>query len=468
MAVQGSEIPTNRAADRKKLENTRNSQLNLVVAVFIVGFVIPLSIYAGSLRLSVYRLVLLALFFPCLYLILSGKAGRIRLPDVFVVLICIWSSLSLAVVHGFAQMIETIGILWVETLGAYLVGRCFIRSPEAFYSMVRMLFRMGLVLLPFTVFEIITGRNYVLEFFNSIGTAYPDVAKETRLGFDRVQGPFAHQIHMGVFFGALIGLAYYVLGYRRSWLGRVGRSGVVAFLGFSSLSSGPLVAMMAQIYVLLWDGIMKRVKHHWYILVGLAAAGFVVVDTISNRTPFHVIIEYLAFSQHTAYNRIHIWIYGTDSIFANPLFGIGLMDNWARPWWMSPSVDMFWIIGGMRHGVFVWGLYFLLFFVVFFAVAYKKNLSERVAWYRTGYLVTMFGLFMAGWTVHYWDAIFVFFIFLLASGIWILDFQQDELDEDDGESSAAAAPRPHSPYTRFPGASGRTVTQAYNDIIPDP
>ena len=80
----------------------------------------------------------------------------------------------------------------------------------------------------------------------------------------------------------------------------------------------------------------------------------------------------------------------------------------------------------------------------------------------------MFGLFMAGWTVHYWDAIFVFFIFLLASGIWILDFQQDELDEDDGESSGAAAPRPHSPYTRFPGASGRTVTQAYNDIIPDP
>jgi hypothetical protein len=33
----------------------------------------------------------------------------------------------------------------------------------------------------------------------------------------------------------------------------------------------------------------------------------------------------------------------------------------------------------------------------------------------------MVGLFLAGWTVHYWKSIYVMFIFLLGSGAWILD-----------------------------------------------
>ncbi|MDQ2089677.1 O-antigen ligase family protein [Marimonas arenosa] len=459
-AVQSSSRPANRMLHRKGLGKARNDGVPFVVALFIVGLLTPLFIYAGTLRLSVYRIVLLALFFPSLYLLVLGKAGRIKIADICVVLICIWSSLSLTVVHGFTEMIETIGIFWVETLGAYLIGRCFIRTPEAFYSTVRMFFFLGLLLIPFALFEMFTGRNYVLDFFDSLGATYADVPKEKRLGFERVQGPFAHQIHMGVFFGALIGLTYYVLGYQRRWLGRMGRSGAIAFLGFSSLSSGPLVGMMTQIYMLLWDGIMNRVRQRWYVFVGLAVAGFVTVDLISNRTPFHVIVEYLSFNKDTAYNRIHIWNFGTESIFANPVFGIGLSENWERPWWMSPSVDMFWIVGGMRHGVLVWGLYIFLFLIVFVAVAMKKNLSERVSWYRTGYLISMFGFFMAGWTVHFWDAIYAFFMFLFASGIWILDYQQSEVSEDAGNSNQAKTPVPHSGYTRFPTASVLSDTQS--------
>lgn len=418
----------------------------MLVAVFVLSLVVPLFVYVGPVRLTVYRIVLLLLFFPALFALLSGKAGRIRLPDICVILMCAWSSLSLMVVHGVAAMIETIGILWIETLGAYLIARCYIRTPEAFYSVVRLLFYISIVMLPFAVYETITAKNLILQIFSKIGPTYWDnIRVDKRMGFDRVQGPFAHQIHLGVFFLSIAGLVYYVLGNGLTWTKRVFQVALVAFVGATSLSSGPLVALMAQLNIILWDGVMKSIKQRWVILVGLSVLGFVIVDIISNRTPFHVVIEYLAFNKHTAYNRIRIWDFGTASIFAHPLFGIGFGD-WARPSWMSDSADMFWILPAMRHGIPVWILLFAVFFSIFIPVALRRGMSDRIDWYRRGYLVSMFGMFMAGWTVHYWDVTYVFLFFLLGSGVWFLDWE-------DSDGTAEVQPdepeRTHLRFTRF-------------------
>ena len=424
--------------------------LSIWIWLFIIGLCIPLFIHIGPLRLSVYRIALLATFFPALFYWLSGRAGRIRLPDICVVGICLWSSLSFSVVHGFGQMYETIGIFWVETLGAYLLGRCFIRTPAAFYAMVRLFFWLGVLIIPFAIYELITAEDIILTLASKIGSTYYDNPMEPRLGFDRVQGPFAHQIHFGVFFLCLSGVVYYVLGYGLRWTARVGRMLMIALLGATSLSSGPLVALMAQLNMIIWDGVMTSYKQRWHILAGLSAAGFVVVDMISNRTPFHVVVEYLAFSKNTAYNRIRIWQFGTDNIFAYPLFGNGFND-WMRPYWMSDSIDMFWIVGAVRHGIPVWILWLALFFLIFLSVAYRRGLSDRVSWYRTGYLITMFGLFMAGWTVHYWDVTYALFMFLLASGVWILDWDDTSKHQVDATDTTPQNARAIG-YTRFPAS----------------
>ena len=429
----------------------------LLVAVFIIGLVIPLFINIGPIRLTFYRIVLLLMFFPGLYYLLSGRVGRLRLPDFCVVGICIWSSLSFIVIHGLGPMVETIGIFWVETLGAYLVGRIYIRTPDAFHATVRMLFWLGILILPFAIYEAVTGRNMITELFGKVGASYANPQMEQRLGFDRVQGPFPHPIHFGVFFLSLVGVVYYVLGYGRRWAGRAGRSLAIAFVGAFSLSSGPLVSLMAQANVLLWDGLMKSVRQRWHILAGLSATGFVVVDIISNRTPFHVVATYLAFSTQTAYSRIWIWQWGTKNIFDNPVFGIGLND-WERGLYMVDSVDMFWILPAMRHGIPVWIMWLTLFFSIFLAVAYRRNLTERVNWYRTGYLVSMFGFFMVGWTVHFWTNTYAFFLFLLASGVWILDWQGGDEVTTDKPGDPEPLDRGGIRYTRFPpstpGADG--------------
>ena len=423
----------------------KRSRLSLWVWAFVIGLIVPLFIYVGPFRLSVYRLVLLLAFFPVVYYWLSGRAGRIRLADICVVGICLWSSLSYSVVHSLGEMYETIGIFWVETLGAYLLGRCYIRSPEVLYALVRLLFWLAIVMIPFAIYETITGEDIILTVFSKIGpTYYDNVMEPRRLGFDRVQGPFAHQIHFGVFFLCLSGLVYYVLGYGLNWTRRVGKMLLVALVGATSLSSGPLVALMAQLYLIIWDGVMTAVRQRWYIFAGLAAIGFILVDFLSNRTPFHVVVEYLAFSKHNAYFRILIWNFGVENIFANPIFGLGL-NEWARPTWMPRSVDMFWIVGAMRHGIPVWILWLTLFFSIFLSVTYRCGLGERVGWYRTGYVITLFGLFMVGWTVHYWDVTYVFFMFLLGSGMWFLDWK-----DDDGDGRLVETTQKSVGYTRFP------------------
>lgn len=61
------------------------------------------------------------------------------------------------------------------------------------------------------------------------------------------------------------------------------------------------------------------------------------------------------------------------------------------------------------------------FFATVLPVALKRVDDERVSTYRTAYVISMTGLFLAGWTVYFWNATFVLVIFLLGSGVWIRD-----------------------------------------------
>lgn len=447
MTSRTAECPVESSRSYVMKSTNRVGSVPLLVMIFIISLFIPLFIFLGSVRLSPYRVVLLLLFFPALFRLVSGLAGRMRLPDFCVIGICVWSSISLLVLHGVGQTIETMGIFWIETLGAYLVGRVYIRTPDAFYAVIRTLFWLCMLMLPFALFEALASKNLILLVFNKIGSSLSDLAGiiDDRFGLNRVHGPFDHPILFGVLFGSLIGLTYYVLGYGRMMFTRVLQPVMLAGTAILSLSTGPLIAMSTQIFLVLWDGILRSVKARWYILTALAIIGYFIIDIFFARnTPFHTIVAYLSFSEGSAYNRILIWVYGTQNIFDNPVFGIGLND-WVRPVWISNSIDMFWIVGAIQHGVIVWILWLGLFFSVFLQVALSKGLTTRLQDYRTGYLISLFGLFMAGWTVHFWNALFVYFMFLLGSGLWMTERPPDE------ENNIISDERSREPgYSRFP------------------
>ena len=47
--------------------------------------------------------------------------------------------------------------------------------------------------------------------------------------------------------------------------------------------------------------------------------------------------------------------------------------------------------------------------------------DARLSDYRTGYLITLAFFFLVGWTVHFWNGTYSFFLFVMASGLWLAD-----------------------------------------------
>lgn len=416
-------------------------RLSIIAALFLIGLVIPVFINIGPLRLSPYRLVLLFTLIPCLMLWLSGRAGQKIPGDWCIIVICCWSTFAMMVVHGVAYSIEPAGILILETAGPWFLARCMIRTPEAFYAMVRLLLILVLMLAPFGLYENLTGDNIALRFFAKLGPTWTDHAYPPRWGLDRVQGPFEHAILFGVFCGVNLGMVYYVLGYGKTMTGRLMRTAGVAVTAAMALSSGPLTALTSQSGLIVWDAAMRRqLVNHWKVLAVLVAVAYVTIDLLSNRTPFHVFASYFAFNASTAYSRIMIWDWGTRSIWNHPVFGIGFND-WERHPFMVGSVDMFWIVPAMRHGVVVWAAYLYMFFSTVVRVGKRKDLDDRLAAYRKGWIISMIGYFVVGWTVHFWAATFVLLHFLLAAGAWLADPRA-------ADPAGAAGDRPAAPPKR--------------------
>ena len=154
----------------QKIESRRakNKRLSWPVLLFLIGLVVPWVIFIGPLRLSVYRFVLLVMVLPCLGMLMAGKAGRTRTADIALLLFCIWCTFGLVLNHGFESSVETSGIIFVETFGPYLLARCYIRDADDFYNVIQLLFRIVVLLLPFAIFEFVSGQNILHELFAAV------------------------------------------------------------------------------------------------------------------------------------------------------------------------------------------------------------------------------------------------------------------------------------------------------------
>lgn len=410
------------------------ARLSPIVAIFLIGLVIPFVFQVGPLRFSVYRMELFVAILPFLAMWIMGKAGRIRLPDIALLLMCFWMTLSYGVVHGVATAIETGGIIFIETMGAYLLGRLFVRTPNDLYRVVRLLFWIIVALLPLALVEAVTGRSVALNLFRAVFTSFSTLTMDPRWGLRRVQSVFEHPILFGVFCSSMIALVYYVLGHGRSLIRRLAQAGAILLAGGLSLSSGPMTVMGAQIGLIGWDRALQTVRARWQILAGMVVSGVVLIELLSNRNPIQILISFVAFRTSSAWNRLRIWEYGSASVMKHPLFGVGRND-WERAPFMPSSIDMFWLVPAVKNGLLPALLLQVAFFGVFLAVIFRKGLGARAADYRTGYLISLMGLYLAGWTVHYWNSVYVLLIFLLGCGYCFFN------ETEAGGGAVSAAPR---------------------------
>jgi hypothetical protein len=412
------DYPTRRGTEERT--GTVTARLSWPVAAFFVSLVVPWSIHLGSLAFSVYRFLLVLLILPCLFMWLRGGAGRIRFADIALIMYCIWCALSLAVVHGIDAGVQSGGMIFIETIAPYMLARCYIRTSRDFEQMATIIFRIVAILLPLALYEAIFKHNIARDLFAAVMPSFPDAYEGDRLGLRRVQGLFEHPILFGVFTGSILAMVHLVVGYQRSFFDRWWRSAIVCATAFLSLSAGPLTAVAAQAGLMVWNSALKRVESRWKILWCLVAVMYLVVELASSQSVPAFYISRFAFDQGSAWQRLLIWEFGSASALNHPLFGIGY-GEWERPAWLTSSIDMFWLIHAVRYGLPAAFLFLLAFLVTVTKVGFRRDLDERMIQCRTAYLISMTGFFIVGWTVHFWAAAYVSFMFLLGSGVWILD-----------------------------------------------
>lgn len=394
----------------------------------MVGLVIPLNPSFGPLRMSPYRMVLLVMFVPLALQWASGALGPIRRTEIYILIFCGWGALSYGVLHDFGTMAQASGIMLIECFGAYLLARRYIRSAADFRAMVRLFMIIIFCMLPFALFETITGTDIVLKIVGSFAPTFYDVWRPERWGLDRVQAGFEHPILFGIFCGASTALVYTALGYGRPAFQRLAMTFGVIFTAALAFSSGPLTAVVGQLGLIGWNMVMRPLfPKHWWLLFGLSVLAWITIDILSNRSPPEIFISYFTFDPHAAFNRVHIWNYGVASVIKYPVLGIGFND-WERAYFMSTSFDMFWLLYWVRHGVVAGVALLAIFFSAFFATLRVRIENEYVSTCRRGLLMSLFGLFLCGWTVHYWNTTFVLLMFLIGCTGWIRDYKDSETD----------------------------------------
>ncbi len=453
--------PMGRAA-KQSLDPAAGARLAFPVKLYLLTVILPVLFNAGTLALSAQRVLLLLMVIPLSINLARGKYGRLIWTDLFFFLHIGWAAIAIAV-NNPDRVIQNAGSTSVEFLGGYLVGRAYIRSADDFLALIRVFVIMVCCTLPLALFETMTGRPIVLEWIRKIPgiTSVGIVNIDPRMGLERVQALFAHPIHYGLFCGTAFSLLFVGMKGIASTATRYIAGGIICFCVFVSLSSGALLPILLQFFLIFWAFSLSSVRQRWLILFGLFVMAYVTIDLLSNRTPIKVFMTYATFSAHNAYWRSIIFEWGMVNVRANPIFGIGLND-WVRPFFMrSGSMDNFWLVNAVRYGVPGFFLLILGYLPALWKVGRRNFDADPRLWQlRRAWVITFAGLTLTLCTVHVWTSIYSFVFFLFGAGMWFLTAKADT-----GAQSGPAgqtALRPKISYSR--DFADRTLTPHSRDV----
>lgn len=414
------------------------------MALFFLAICLPISLVIGGLALDPIRVFLLITIVPLTIRLLSKKDGPIVISDYLVAAFSIWIIVTLTARHGMERFPYGV-ILAVESFGGYLAGRMMIRSAQDYKRFIDYYVFVLLFMLPFAIYELYNARMPLADIFRGFFTV---IGKNPQVRYDlsRVQVVFHHSILFGVFCSLTIASVFHI--YRDRIEKLVPRLVLVTGITLTSLSSGPLISVALQYCMVAWGVITKN---KWKLLVGLFIAFYITAKIFTNRGPVLIFIETFTFDPRSGWWRLHIWNHGSASVLNHPWLGIGL-DIYEKPVWLTDSVDNFWLLMAMRHGLpgFIFLAAAFAFHIRHIVKAKDLDpLSERI---RTGYMITLTGLIFTLATVHVWGSIGVLVMFFLGAGSFIYTQSKVSLDEADPIAEDPADVRRGLPLTRYQGS----------------
>ena len=445
-------------------------RLPFVVLAFLVAVLVPLQTSLSGTVITSVRMVVLIAVIPLLAGLLMGRYGRILITDWLFLAHTAWIGISLS--FSTPDMaLSQFGSVGPEFLGSYLIGRTMIRNKAQFTAVVRFLAWALVLLTPFTVFELMTGRPLIVDLLDKLPglSSVGLVFYETRMGLERVQGVFDHPIHWGLFCSTLVSLVFIGLQGSISTFQRLWLLTAVVFGTFSSLSSGALLPMILQGVLIGWSVLFRNVRRRWLILALCTVVGWIVLEITSDRSAMMAVLTRLAFSSDNVYWRSFILDWGWMNTFGSRengipparLFGIGLND-WVRPPWMyTASMDNFWLVMAVRYGV----PGFLLVTGGYLALVWKvarRDLDPNsdLGRIRRAWVITFVSLGLSLCTVHIWTTLYAYTFFLLGIGAWLAFEEPPASSTADGQIDEEEPKRQARLYSRFGGSHPNPVRHA--------
>jgi O-antigen ligase len=422
-----------------------------VSALFLIGLVFPGQVFFGELRISLYRIALMVAFIPAVIAIVGSPVKKLYFIDVLIIVYTAFCVLSF-MYHG--NGVVTAGIFVLETLGPYFLARAAISDPQS----MRQAFRLGLLcllaLLPFTLYENLTGTQPLMQAARSIFPyVYPPTQAEMRMGLHRPQVVFEHAILYGMYAAIFIGPAMYVIGYSRAYVLRLVALAAATFATLLSMSAGPLVAAGFQLMLIAWDQLFFIRTIKWKTFIAGLISSYIVILLFSNRPAINVFIDYFTFNSGTGFTRVNQWNCGMISVNNNPILGFGLGGDWSRCPGVTNSIDNFFLAIAMRNGAPAILALVLAMILILVQVGGARVAGRPEPLCRRGVLIAIVGISVGAATVHLWNATYAMLFFLLGSAMWLLD-DSHRLRRADQRMAGPGVGAPQMRLDRGPVAGG--------------
>ncbi len=437
----------------------------LAVVLVIVSFLCPteFSLYLGGLRLPPHRVALI-LFVPlALFRMATRRDTHIRSFDLLFAAFAGWTVFaywSHSDMEGFVYG----GSLALESFGAYIVARAFVRTPDDMVASLRVMVLAIVLAALIALPETLLGQIFVHDTLRALTGFVHPTAIEQRLGLTRAYGTFDHPIHYGTFCAALLAMLWFA---ERSAARRRAVAALATVATFLGLSSAPILCLAVQGGLIAWEKITRGLKGRLALTAAIIAAAYGGIAMVSNRTPFAIIATGFTLDPWTGFYRLQIWENGLANVGANPWTGIGL-GEWERPAWMvSSTVDAFWLVTAMRTGVPAIAL--LLIAIIMLARAVVRGRArmpeKRYARLGTGWVISLAALSLVGCTVHYWNVLNAYFFFFLGLGsVWADPVRFKARRPAARPRAQEAAPRPAALPPPLPFPSPPAAVPAWQPV----
>jgi hypothetical protein len=326
----------------------------LAAAIFAICIPDAFSFALFGLRLTVARLVLLALA-PCA-LIAYGRlvsSGRYRfvLSDLFMPLTGLWIIIAPSAADGLSQGIVKGGVMALDFVVAYAAMRAIPQERQETEALVKILCAALSIAGYLSIFDPLTGAPFLQELALGISGYQFDNAGHfsaedlLRFGLMRASGPFGHPILLGTAMAYGLVFTYALRGTFRVLCGVGCAIGLVA-----SFSSAPLLALIVAVILAIY-GKLVQFRGRWFVL-GMAATLCFMLFVLLHPAPFGWLLGHFLLNAQTGNYRLLIWQYAGEGVLASPMMGMGLMDPYpTRPVWLAPTVDSIWLMSAMQFGI---------------------------------------------------------------------------------------------------------------------